>query len=76
MRSGDDKKVGIHVLRHSFATSAEKWNDPISDFQELLGHANPAITERYTHVRTKNLKRFQAHWTESTVIWFNQSYSS
>lgn len=50
------KKAGLehaspHWLRHTHATDAIRGHAPLKLLQETLGHANLAITGRYTHAR-------------------------
>lgn len=55
-RSGIQKRVTPHVLRHTFATAILRNGGDIRFIQQLLGHASLNTTQIYTHVDDNTLK--------------------
>jgi len=54
-KAGIEKDVGVHSLRHSYATHLHESGLDIKYIQELLGHKDSRTTEIYTHVSRRNL---------------------
>lgn len=54
-KRSDLRKIGWHVLRHTFASHLTQRDVSLKAVQELLGHSDIQTTMRYSHLSTSKL---------------------
>lgn len=73
LRARISKDVGIHSLRHSFATHLLEKGTDIRYIKDILGHFNIKTTERYLHVAREKVVNIVSPlddlWRSGKIKW-------
>lgn len=56
-KAGIMRRISPHSLRHTYATNLLRAGGNLRQVQTLLGHANIATTQIYTHLDVEDLRR-------------------
>lgn len=59
-RANVNYDLGIHSLRHSYATHLLEYGTDVTYIKELMGHNDLRTTMRYTHVSNKDLSKIKS----------------
>jgi len=73
LRARISKEVGVHSLRHSFATHLLEKGTDIRYIKDILGHFNIKTTERYLHVAREKMVNIASPlddlWRSGKIKW-------
>ena len=54
--AGLERKVTPHILRHTFASRYLEAGGTLAELRDILGHANIATTDRYSHANARRMQ--------------------
>lgn len=66
-KTGIQKRITVHTLRHSFATHLLENGTDLRYIQSLLGHESSRTTEIYTHITTKGFDQIKSPLDNLTI---------
>lgn len=49
-------ELRLHDLRHQYASLLVNSGRSLYEVQQILGHSDPTVTQRYAHLSTKSLQ--------------------
>jgi site-specific recombinase XerD len=55
-REGRATQLRIHDLRHMYASCQVNSGRTLFEVQQILGHSDPKVTQRYAHLSSKSLQ--------------------
>lgn len=64
------RHIGVHQLRHTFATRCLESGATMKYVKKLLGHSTDEMTNRYTHL----LEQFEAEENEKIKDYYNTNF--
>ena len=67
-KSGLQRHVNLHMLRHSYATHQLEAGVNLRYIQEILGHSSPLTTQIYTHVTQDAVRKISSP-AEKLDVW-------
>jgi site-specific recombinase XerD len=56
-KEADLSNIRIHDLRHQYASMLVNEGRSLYEVQQLLGHSDPKVTERYAHLAASTLQQ-------------------
>lgn len=70
-----NKKVGVHLLRHSFSTHLLERGENILVIKELLGHSDVNTTLKYLHISKNTINKAKSP-IDDILQYFKIKYNS